>query len=176
MSVTRRGDKERRLAAFISRHLDQVRAAAPGAGREIRLIARSAESPVAKAIAALAAEIAAGGHRLRVIVAQPGRGASASWAVCDAGVADCEVRWARDPRLLEVHEQLVLGPSTCWTGDSMRRDPAKCDALETFTDDGAEAAGTAAASFGRLWAASEPLPVLPPVACGTDRPASPAPR
>jgi hypothetical protein len=176
MSATRRGDKERRLAAFIGQHLAQARAGAPGAGREIQLIARSAESPVAKAIAAAAAEIAAGGHRLRVIVAQPGRDAPAGWALCDTGAADCEVRWARDPRLVEVHEQLVLGPRTCWTGDSMRRDPAKCDALETFTDDGAEAAGTAAASFERLWAASEPLPGFPPVACDAGRPAVAAAR
>ena len=83
--------------------------------------------------------------------------------LCDAGAVDCEVRWARDPRLIEVHEQLVLGPRTCWTGDSMRRDPAKCDALETFIDDCAESAGTATASFERLWTASEPLPWSPPV-------------
>jgi hypothetical protein len=35
---------------------------------------------------------------------------------------------ARHPRLVEAHEQLVLGPETCWIGDCMQRDPAKCDA------------------------------------------------
>ena len=63
------------------------------------------------------------------------------WALSDAVEVDCEVRWARKPRLIEAHEQLVLGPQTCWIGDSMRREPAKCDAYETYIDDCAETAG-----------------------------------
>jgi hypothetical protein len=173
MSIIRRGEKERRLGAFVGQHLAAAAASAPEPGHEIRLIARSAESPVFKVIAASAAEIAAAGHSLRVILAQPDRDALARWMLCDAGAVECEVRWARDPRLIEVHEQLVLGPRTCWTGDSMRRDPAKCDALETFIDDCAETAGTATASFERLWTASEPLPWSPPVVRDASRPAAP---
>jgi hypothetical protein len=173
MSIIRRGEKERRLGAFVGQHLAAVHASAPQPAQEIRLIARSAESPVFKVIAAFAAEIAAGEHALRAIVAQPDRDALARWPL--AGAVDCEVRWARDPRLIEVHEQLVLGPHTCWTGDSMRRDPAKCDALEIFIDDSAQAAGAALASFERLWAASEPLPWAPPVARDAGHAAAPAP-
>jgi hypothetical protein len=162
MSVTRRGDKERRLAAFIGQHLAATHASAREPSHDIRLIARSAESPVFKVIASFAADIAAGEHGLRMIVALPDREALARWPF--AGAVDCEVRWARDPRLAEVHEQLVLGPRTCWTGDSMRRDPARCDALETFVDDSAEAAAAATASFERLWTAGEPLPWAAPAA------------
>jgi hypothetical protein len=68
-----------------------------------------------------------------------------------------EIRWARHPRLVEAHEQLVLGPETCWIGDCMRRDPAKCDAYESYVEGCGEAAGCAAVSFERLWGASEPL-------------------
>jgi hypothetical protein len=161
MSIIRRGEKERRLGAFVGQHLAAAHASAPHAAYDIRLIARSADSPVFKVIASFAAEIAAGEHGLRVIVALPDREALARWPF--AGAVDSEVRWARDPRLAEVHEQLVLGPRTCWTGDSMRRDPARCDALETFVDDGAEAAAAATASFERLWTASELLPWAAPI-------------
>jgi hypothetical protein len=39
----------------------------------------------------------------------------------------------------------------------MRRDPAKCDAYESFVEDCGEAAGCAAVSFERLWLACQPL-------------------
>src|SRR5262245_39455646 len=110
VSVTRRGEKERRLSAFVGQHLDAPGAAEPQLGREICLIARSLDSPVARAVAAFAAEVVACGCSLRMILAQPDRDALARWAPAEAGVLDCEVRWARDPRLGEVHEQLVLGP------------------------------------------------------------------
>jgi len=58
---------------------------------------------------------------------------------------------------IEAHEQLVLGPETCWIGDCMRRDPAKCDAYESYVEGCGEAAGCAAVSFERLWLASQPL-------------------
>ena len=78
----------------------------------------------------------------------------------DAGRAigfDHEVRWARHPRLIEAHEQLVLGPQTCWIGDCMRRDPMKCDAFESYVEGCGEAAGCALVSLERLWIACEPL-------------------
>lgn len=178
MSVTRRGEKERRLGAFIGQHLADAQRDASRPGNQIRLIARSVDSPVVKAIAALAPEIVAGGHSLRLIVAQPDRDTLArDGALADAGALQCEVRWARNPRLMEAHEQLVLGPSACWTGDSMRRDPAKCDAYESFIGDSAEAAGSASASFERLWMASEPLLGPQPVVLrDSGQPAATTPR
>ena len=77
----------------------------------------------------------AAGYTLRMIVAQADRQSLPSgWSLSDTVEVDCEVRWARKPRLIEAHEQLVLGPETCWIGDSMRREPSKCDAYETFVD------------------------------------------
>jgi hypothetical protein len=39
----------------------------------------------------------------------------------------------------------------------MRRDPAKCDAYESYVEGCGEAAGCATVSFERLWLACQPL-------------------
>jgi hypothetical protein len=78
------------------------------------------------------------------------------------------VRLTRDPRLIEAHEQMVLGERACWTGDSMRRDPAACDAYECFIDDGADHARAARSTFERLWATAGPLLAHGPLASPMD--------
>ena len=129
------------------------------------MIARSVESPVVKAISAQAGEIAAAGYCVRMIIAQADRQSlPRGWTLSDSVEVDCEVRWAKKPRLIEAHEQLVLGPETCWIGDSMRREPAKCDAYENYVDACADTTAAAIVSFERLWAASEPLLARSPVA------------
>lgn len=164
MSVTRRGEKEQRLGEFVGDYLAEVQQAESQPGVEILLVARSVESPVVKAIAAQAAEIVAAGYSVRMIVAQTDADAMPrGWALSDAVEVDCEVRWARKPRLIEAHEQLVLGPQTCWIGNSMRREPAKCDAYETYIDDCPKTAASAMVSFERLWQTSEPLLAGTPV-------------
>ena len=158
LSVTRRGEKEQRLGEFVGEYFAEAQHTSRPPGNEILLIARSVESPVVKALAALAGDIAAAGCSVRMIVAQADRQSLPhGWALSDAVEVDCEVRWARKPRLIEAHEQLVLGPETCWIGDSMRREPAKCDAYESYVDACPATAQSAAVSFERLWATSEPL-------------------
>ena len=34
------------------------------------------------------------------------------------------IRWARNPRLLDAHEQVTYGDAISWSGDAMRRDPS----------------------------------------------------
>jgi hypothetical protein len=66
---------------------------------------------------------------------------------------------------LSAHEQLVLAPDRAWIGDSMRREPSKRDAYESFAAGCAETATNAARSFEKIWRASAPVrsvPVLPP--------------
>ena len=169
VSVTRHGDKEHKLKEFVLQHIAGANDAA-GAHRfcEIQLVARSLESPVVKAIAGLACDIAAAGMSVRMILAQADHDTFAeAWTGAGQGIGfDHEIRWARHPRLIEAHEQLVVGPHACWIGDSMRRDPAKCDAFESYVEDCGEAAGCALVSFERLWIACEPLLVRgarPPV-------------
>ena len=157
VSVTRHEEKEQKLQEFIYQHLagaqhggDASRAA------HLLIIARSLESPLVKAVAGLTNEITAAGLSARMILAQVDREPlPEEWG--RAITFSHEIRWAKHPRLIEAHEQLVLGPETCWIGDCMRRDPAKCDAYESYVEGCGEAAGCAAVSFERLWLASQPL-------------------
>jgi hypothetical protein len=162
MSITRRGEKEQRLSAFIARSL-AAQSDMPERGSGISVIARSLQSPVARAIGALAAEIAAAGHPVRLLLLRAdGVAAPHTFAFPQVAAGlDCEMRLAREPRLIEAHEQLVLGPGTCWTGDSMRRDPSASDAYERFVDDCAQIAGAAASTFERLWIDGESLLARP---------------
>jgi hypothetical protein len=154
-SVVKRGEKEQRLGAFIASHFARDREFS--GHNEVLLLARSVESPVVRAVISSALQIASAGCSVRMILANADREAMPSaWLFPDAPRIDCEMRWARNRRLLEAHEQLVLGPGTCWVGDSMRRDPSKCDAYETFFESDAGSAASARVSFQRLWAVAEP--------------------
>src|SRR5262249_18639960 len=165
-SVTRRGEKELRLGAFIARGLHGLAAPAEGgapAERALLVIARSAQSPVMKSLAVLAREITAAKCTARMILARADRaGLPDAFIAVQAAALDCEVRLVRNPRLIEAHEQLVVGARTCWTGDSMRRDPATCDAYESFVEDCPAIAASAATAFERLRLGCQPpTPLLP---------------
>ena len=172
MSVTRREEKDRRLEAFVARGLEaraaltQPAATALGAPCAITAIARSVQSPVVKTIATHAREIAAAGGTVRLLLARPdGLAASGALAAVGAAALACEVRLARNPRLIEAHEQLTIGARVAWTGDTMRRDPATSDAYECFVEDCPEITAAAAATFERLWGDGAPLAeVAPPLA------------
>jgi hypothetical protein len=175
MSVTRRGDKELRLGAFIARGLDgiaQSHELSQPERQAILVIARSGQSPVVRSLAALVHEIAAAGARVRIVLLKPDAHGlpEALIGACARGL-DCEVRRAGNPRLIEAHEQLVVGARICWTGDSMRRDPAICDAYESFVEDCPEIAAAAAAMFERLW--TDGMPMANDVPAAADRLAPP---
>jgi hypothetical protein len=157
VNVTRHEEKEHKLQEFLSHYIARLRPGGDAAHpSHLLLVARSLDSPVVKAITALGDDIAAAGLGARLILAHVDREPlPEDWG---RGLAfTYEIRWARHPRLVEAHEQLVLGPETCWIGDCMRRDPGKCDAYESYVEDCGEAAGCAAVSFERLWHASQPL-------------------
>ena len=157
VSVTRHEEKEHKLQEFICQHLHGLEHAANAhPANHLLIIARSLASPIVKAVAGLTHEIAACGRSARMILAHiDGEPQPEDWG--RAITFSHEIRWARHPRLIEAHEQLVLGPQTCWIGDCMRRDPAKCDAYESYVEGCGEAAGCAAVSFERLWLACQPL-------------------
>jgi hypothetical protein len=157
VSVTRHEEKEQKLQEFIYQHLASAQHGGDAShATHLLIIARSLESPLVKAVAGLTNEITAAGLSARMILAQVDREPlPEEWG--RAITFSHEIRWAKHPRLIEAHEQLVLGPQTCWIGDCMRRDPAKCDAYESYVEGCGEAAGCAAVSFERLWLASQPL-------------------
>jgi hypothetical protein len=64
------------------------------------------------------------------------------------------IRWARNPRLLDAHEQVTYGNSLCWWGDSMRRDAEKRNALSLIEDAAAGTLRLGRLAFEALWSAS----------------------
>jgi hypothetical protein len=147
-------EREQQIARFIRQYLDMAAHDGPQA---VLLVARSDESPVARALKDAAVEIASRGIGVRMIVASA-ESAKELWPTT-AGRHAREIRVARNPRLLDAHEQLVLGQRATWYGDSLRRDPLKRDAFESYMADDAAAAGRARSTFERLWQATEPLHV-----------------
>lgn len=162
IDIVRMEDKETKLKAFIRTVVEQAAAKGePTSGEAILLIARSVDSPVAKAVAALVREgvIALPIKPILAIVPRP----DAEQAACDTFntlVADRGGRIIRDVRLFDAHEQLVLGHAASWVGDCMRRDPMKRDAYECFAADCGNTAGWARTSHERLWNKCEPMPEI----------------
>lgn len=155
VSSTRHGEKEQKLKDFILNHISRSPRSRTRVAQPLLIVARSIDSPVVGAVAAIDREILEAGVTVRMILAQatPDGPLPATQSLA----CQHEIRWARHPRLIEAHEQLVVGPEACWIGDCMRRDPSRCDAFENYIEDCGEAAGCAIVSFERLWAASEPL-------------------
>lgn len=158
------------LAAFVLANLPAAsRNDASAPVRSITMLARSPDSPMAQAVLRIGAELAERDIRVRAIFAC--LDAPAGAAVWTSGQAKAgqpavpfgrEIRWARNPRYIDAHEQLVLHASACWLGDCMRRDPTKRDALEQAKPKCATSAGFAATSFERLWLVSEPVALRMP--------------
>ncbi|MCK5550417.1 MAG: hypothetical protein V3S78_08230 [Hyphomicrobium sp.] len=149
-------EKVAKLNEFISKDIER-RTASKLEAKDgcYLLIARSPDSPVAQSLLALAPQMAAAGIAVRTIFSalKPGQAAFLP--------GDCRV--FRDPRLLAVHEQLVLGPMCAWIGDSMRRDPQKRDSLEYYAAECAQTAELARKSFERIWRAAEPVRINVPL-------------
>ena len=154
MNVVRKEEKVQRLREFILR--DIVKRQAPGkVSHSYQLVALSIDSPVAKALADLSLELTNAGITVEAIFARvdahPGCDATCGFDT----VTNC--RRSTDPRLIDAHEQLVLGPSTVWIGDCMRRDPAKRDAYECYAENCGSQAAWARRSFDRMWSNSLPV-------------------
>lgn len=163
-SVVKREDKMETMRAFIKANLLTPRAATVTLSDQITLVARSAESPVARALVSLGSEIAAHGLAVRAIFGYlEAEKSSAGWSVAGPEIQFCrDLRWAKNPRLADAHEQLVLGPITAWVGDCLRRDPSRRDAYEQYVAADAITAETLRTSFTRLWSASVPLLIRKP--------------
>lgn len=159
-SVIKSEDKMEKLKGFIGLALDRMQADAAGSvTRTITLVARSAGSPVARALTALSDRLVAARCTVNVVlVSLDAEVPGADWRIVSEAPAFLgEIRFARNPRLADAHEQLVIGDTVCWTGDCMRRDPSKRDAFEFYSPADPDAARTTALSFARLWGACEPV-------------------
>jgi hypothetical protein len=167
-SVIKHEDKSEKLKGFIQSWLVQVTSESesePASGaavsehRRVTLVARSPNSPVACAVADLSAAIATAGYAVNVVFSTlDAEAPAADWRVIGESPSCLgELRVARNPRLADAHEQLVLSDNVCWIGDSMRRDPSKRDAFEVYATGYAATVQLAATSFSRLWAVCAPV-------------------
>jgi len=131
----------------------------------VTLIARAPASPVAQAVQRHVDRFAALGIDLRVIFStiDPATEFSSFAEVNGLCSGDkclgASIRWAKNPALLDAHEQLVLGETHCWSGDTMRRSPDVRFALDMFEIEGS---GTTVMlgkmAFDGLWAISDAVP------------------
>jgi hypothetical protein len=161
------GEKVAKLSAFIASDIDTRTARGLyAAGGCYLLIARSPESPVAVAVRDHADRLTECAIRIRAIFGEVELGQGAATVAAAPFAPPSECRIARDPRLLAAHEQLVLCADRSWTGDSMRREPSKRDAYESFAPACAETATNAARSFEKIWRAAAPLRAMPAVPAG----------
>ena len=156
--VVKKEEKEAKLASFLRRNLMAGETRSLSAGKaSLLMIARSIESPVARALLSLCAEAGHGAFPVRAILTNEDGLTPLLLSSRGEYLADINCRLASDVRLLDAHELLVLGPATAWIGDCMRRDPSKHDAYEFYSEDAPTAASSAAKSFERIWSSAAPL-------------------
>jgi len=132
--------------------------------RSLTLIARSPSAPVTRALALQAAGLKREQVSASIIFARlapfeklaefvsalelPGAG---------DGKPGC-VRLIRTPALLNAHEQLVLGSSSCWTGDMLRRSEENRNGLDLWEDEASGSVKLAQFAFDAIWAIAKPVP------------------
>lgn len=134
------------------------------AGSALTMILRSAESDPAKALIGMKGALQRAGAWAKVILAriEP----QDDLRQLFAGLSELApqrpshelIRWARNPRLLEAHEQVIYGDALCWFGDAMRRDADKRNALALFEEEAPESARLGRLAFTALWAQSSLVP------------------
>jgi hypothetical protein len=154
----------------VNRHIDMVgrfveRAKGHGqAPLAVTLILRSASSGPARALIYKKDELIGAGIRAKAILAklEPADELRELFAslteMAPREKASDLMRWTRNPRLLEAHEQATYGNTMCWSGDPMRRDADKRNALALFDEADSDRVRLARLAFAALWSASSPVP------------------
>lgn len=152
VQVVKRDDKEMVLTQFVLSEIASGRVSLAG---EWQVVALSMNSPVISALQRVINDLGST-SQLQVRVVLTARGKHS----CDAGfgeIGELSIRTSQNSRLLDAHEQLVLGKQSSWTGDCMRRNPRERDAFETFGTGNSQLADWATRSFERLWSSAIPL-------------------
>ncbi len=154
-----------RIIELIDAHLrgHRTTCAPEAADYAVTLIARSPLSPAAAALATRAEDLAAHEIGARIILANPAPTEAlrelmqALKPVLRGENVATRVRWARNPSLLDAHEQMTLGSTICWSGDAMRRSPQRPGVLEIAEVENPAAVRLAGMAFSALWSACVPL-------------------
>lgn len=156
-----------KFSSIILKYLESLKAAGCESPqrRTLTIIARSPSSAVARALADQGDGFK--GHRVtaRVLLARftPAPLMKDLIAILSELGGDerarSTVRWLKQPRLLDAHEQLVMGAEFCWTGDALRRSEDSRNGLDMFAVHAPETARLGARAFAALWKASSPAPL-----------------
>ncbi len=148
---------------MVSRFVERAKDGGP-APLAVTLILRSASSGPARALIYKKDELTSAGICARAILAklEPAeelRELFASLTELAPREKACDlIRWARNPRLLDAHEQATYGSAMSWSGDAMRRDADKRNALALFDEAGSDRVRLARLAFAALWSASSMVP------------------
>ncbi len=154
MQVVKHEEKEAMLFRFILEEIAAGRVAVDG---EWSIVALSMQSPVIAAVRRVITEIGDVSElSLRILLTGRDAGASRTGL---AALGSLEVRHAFDLRLLDAHEQMVLGQRSAWCGDCMRRNPSERDAFESFLRDDVVLSAWARKTFIRLWVNAQEIPM-----------------
>ncbi len=159
--------REHRLMTFAAAGIEKFPSTQDDAGAAMILaVARSADSPVARALVALRPLLASNGVKVRLVLSDDDATLDLflAGAVDEPAANQPEVRIVRDPRLRDAHEQLIVGHASVWYGDSLRRDIHRRDLFEQFLADAPDTARAAAHAFEHLWSRAEPSLALPALA------------
>lgn len=148
-------ERETALKEFIRGALDEA-----AAGREdaIAVLALSPSSPVIAALLALSDELA--GRRVGASIVLAGGATAAedeTWSLSFSAKFIHEIRLTSNPRILDGHEQLIVGDRSLWYGDCMRRDPSKRDAFASFLPDQPATVRASRFAFGQLWRGAQSI-------------------
>jgi len=144
-----REERENSLRDFVRASLDET---VNGRVDAIVLLARSPSSPVVAALLAVSAELAE--RRVGVAIVLAGGTAAAeneTWNLTFSADLVHEIRLTSNPRVLDGHEQLIVGDRSVWYGDCMRRDPSKRDAFSLTLENNPEVARAGRFAFRALW-------------------------
>jgi hypothetical protein len=148
-------ERETTIKTFIRDALDESTS-----GREdaIALLARSPDSPVVTALLALSDELAE--RRIGAAIVLAGGATAAedeTWSLSFSAKFIHEIRLTSNPRVLDGHEQLIVGDRSVWYGDCMRRDPLKRDAFTTFLPNDPAAVRACRFAFRGLWRGAQSI-------------------
>lgn len=130
----------------------------------LSMLARSAASPMCRVLTERIDEFAARGITVQAIFARLGPVEpligfmEAVQRLNGHGHVAAALRWAKNPCLLNAHEQLTLGLRMCWTGDCMRRSADARNALDLFEENSLSSVRLGELAFAAMWTASKPLP------------------
>lgn len=163
----------RRHLQMMSRFIEHAKAEDSAS---LTMILRSGGSDPAKALIGMKGALQRAGVRAKVILAniEPQDELKQLFAslseLAPQEPAAGLIRWARNPRLLEAHEQVIYGETMCWSGDAMRRDADRRNALTLFDEQAPDAVRLGRLAFEALWTASSPVPERRLLGPATPRP------